>query len=88
VSIEDTLARVAQAIQEYVNAQDDATGALVDNALVVWEEVGFDGDGDATRRIRYMVPTDNFTLSGSLGLLEAAGAYLRRDVLGRDSGDG
>lgn len=69
------------ALQTYVNTQADSP-ALVDNAMVIWEQVGYDEDGVTQRGIMYAVPTDNFTLSGSLGLLEAARVFVRRDILG------
>jgi hypothetical protein len=55
---------------------------LVDVAVVLWEQVSYDEDGDVGRRIRYAVPTDNFSLSSGLGLIEAGGEYVRRDILG------
>lgn len=55
---------------------------LVDVAVVLWEQVSYDDDGDVGRRIRYAVPTDNFSLSSGLGLIEAGGEYVRRDILG------
>lgn len=74
------------AVQAFVNKQVE-TPTLVDNALVVWEEVSYDEDGITQRRIRYCVPTDNFSLSGTLGLLEAASEYVRRDILGERGAD-
>ena len=79
------LDRLQNAIRDFVN--DEAEEAvLVDNALLVWEEVRVEADGSVNRRIQYSVPTDNFTLSGSLGLLEAVGTFLRRDILGAEGG--
>lgn len=71
---------LAAAVQAFVNTQVDSP-TLVDNALVAWEEVSYDADGGTMRRMRYAVPTDNFSMSGTLGLLEAAGTYIRRDLL-------
>ena len=72
------------AIQDLANAIEDEPH-LLDNAVVIWESVSFDEDGDPQRSIQYAVPTDNFTLSGTLGLIEAGKFYLRRDGLGCDS---
>lgn len=73
----DTL---ADALQAFANEVADGP-ELVDNALVIWEAVSFDEDGNTQRCIRYAVPTPNFTLSGTLGLLRAGEHYIRRDVL-------
>lgn len=72
------------AVQAFVAQRSD--GALVSQALVVWEAVSFDESGEAQRQISYTCPTDNFSLSGGLGLLEAGRFYIRRDILG-ESGD-
>ena len=78
------LVSLAGAIQTFANAIADEPPVLVGGALVLWEQVRYDEDGDVCRSIRYAVPTDSSTLTGSLGLLEAAGEYLRRDILGDD----
>ena len=53
----------------------------------IWEQVSYDEDGDVGRAIRYAVPTDNFSLSSGLGLLEASREYVRRDILGERGND-
>lgn len=78
---EHPLDKLKAAVQEFVNSQVEDP-VLVDVAVVVWEEVGFDGEGNTQRRIRYAVPTDSFSMSGTLGLLEASREYVRRDILG------
>ena len=79
----DPLDALAAAVQAFVNTVSD-TPALVDNAVVLYEAVSFDEAGNTQRQIRYVVPTDNFTLSGSLGLTQAGAVLLQRDVLGDD----
>lgn len=74
------LETLANAVQAFANAVADVP-ELVDNALVVWEAVSFVADGNTQRCIRYAVPTPNFSLSGTLGLLRAGDHYIRRDVL-------
>ncbi len=74
------------AVTAFANANSDRP-VLVDVALVVWEQVSYDEDGDVGRCIRYAVPTDNFSLSGGLGLLEASREYVRRDILGERGDD-
>lgn len=74
------------AVQTFANARADQP-VLVDSALVVWEQVGYAEDGEPQRQILYAVPTDNFSLSASLGLLEASREYVRRDILGERGDD-
>lgn len=74
------------AVTTFVNSNADRP-TLVDVALVIWEEVSCDDNGQAQRSIDYAVPTDNFSLSGGLGLIEAAGEYVRRGILGERGDD-
>lgn len=76
----DPLDDLCDAVQAFANTLTDQ-GELIDNAVVIWESVSFDEDGETRRCIRYAVPTPNFTMSGTLGLLEAGKHYIRRDVL-------
>lgn len=84
---------LGDALQTFVNARAAAegedAGRLVTQAIVVWEEVLLDEDGDSVRGISYCVPTDNFSPSGALGLLVAGQQYVQRDVIGlmADQGD-
>jgi hypothetical protein len=77
------LVAVREAMQALANRIEDEPG-LIDNAMVAWESVSFGDDGEPQRVIRYAVPTDNFSLSSALGLLEAAKVYVRRDLFGDD----
>lgn len=60
---------------------------MVTQALLVFETVCFDPDGEAARAISYAVPTDNFSLSGALGLIDVARFYVRKDILGEPEDD-
>jgi hypothetical protein len=73
-----------RAVQEFANSQVDEhmEPGLVKHAIVVWEETAWTADGQNMSRIRYTNGTDTWSLSASLGLLEAAREYVRRDVLG------
>ncbi len=71
---------VAEAIQSYVNAQEEP--GLVTQAIVIYEIATMGDDGDTSRQIGYCVPTDNFALSGALGLLCAGMYFVKRDCLG------
>ena len=81
MDLADEVQAVRVAIQNLLNAIEDEPH-LLDSAVVVWEAVSYDEDGDAQRCISYTVPTDNFSMSSILGLLEAGKHYIRRDILG------
>jgi hypothetical protein len=77
---EAALQRLAEAIQEHANAVED--GALVSQAVVLYETVSVNDDGDTERAVFYTVPTDNFAVSGALGLCYAGLHMIRRDGIG------
>jgi hypothetical protein len=86
VSLEESVTALADAVQAFASAQceDDA---LVTQAVVVYEVTGFTADGEQWRRITYSVPTDNFSLSGAVGLLDVGLHVVRQDVLSSDDDD-
>lgn len=75
-----TLDDLTRAIQAWVSDHHEES-VLVTQAILAYEVAGIDADGDHWRRINYCCPTDNWSLSGALGLIEAARFYLRRDSL-------
>lgn len=86
--IEDctALGDLREAVQKYVHTLRERP-TLVDVAILTWEEVSFAEDGTPQRQISYCIPTDNFSLTSALGLLEASREYVRRDILGTLSTD-
>lgn len=77
---------LGKALQDFATARAEEEGEpapIVMQAVVVWEETSLQGDEMGTR-IRYCVPTDNFSISGAIGLLAAGDTYLRRDTLQDD----
>lgn len=80
------LQALGEAVQEFVNATSDEP-LMLSQAIVIYEVVTFDGNGDPTRAIDYACPTDNFSISGGLGLVDAGRFYVRRDILGARSDD-
>ncbi|GAB3988834.1 hypothetical protein [Nocardioides marmoraquaticus] len=74
------LEQLLASLQAYANDQAGKP-VLVDVALVVYEHIEVSDDGQVGRAIRYTVPTDNFSMTSCLGLLEAGGHYLKRDIL-------
>ena len=85
---EPALEKLRDAIQEWVNVQhaEDAP-CLLSEAVVIYECVTYTDDGTPGRALSYTIPTDNFSLSGALGLLDAGRYYIRRDVLRPDEDD-
>src|SRR5688500_2465734 len=45
-----------EAVQEFANSRTEVP-KLVDHALLLWEAVSFDDDGEAYRSVHYAVPT-------------------------------
>lgn len=82
----EPLAALQEAIQQFANSLADRA-PMVTNTLVAWEEVAIDDDGTTTHQIKYAIPTDMVSMGASLGLNEAAGEYIRRDILGARSND-
>lgn len=82
---ESPLDKLRAAVQEFANATAEQA-VLVDTCVVLWEQVSYDEDGEIGRRVRYTVPTDNFSLSAVLGLCAAGSYFLRQQALG-DDGD-
>lgn len=75
------LTALADAVQALINVTSDEP-LLLSQAVVIYEAATFDDAGNAAQVIRYACPTDNFSPSGALGLLDAGRYYLRRDILG------
>lgn len=69
---EQEVEALAEAIQAYASAYLAGEDPLVTQALVVFEFATIDEEGTLTRQISYTVPTDNFSISGALGLAIAA----------------
>lgn len=77
----DPLENLNAAIQALANAVAefaDEPAPLVSQAVVVWEQVT-EEDG-IKREVRYAVPTDNFSMSGAVGLLRIAEQQVLGDV--------
>lgn len=72
----EALAEAIQRVATLVAQEDDEPAGLVTQAIVVWEVVSQHDSGQVTRQVQYTVPTDNFSLAGSVGLLEHAKALI------------
>jgi hypothetical protein len=86
----DALNALREAVEKFAASavDSDGEGQIVSQALLIYETVGFDSDGDPYRSIRYSIPTDNFSMSGGLGLIEAARYYIRQAIFSGDGPDG
>lgn len=82
-----TLAAIAEAVQVHASEISRDGNVLLVQAVVVFECVSYDESGEPGRRISYTIPTENFSLSGALGLMDAGRYYLRRDILHDEEGD-
>jgi hypothetical protein len=82
--LEPEVTLLAEAVQSFVSSMGDGDSVLVSQALVIYEVVGFDEDGNTWRKVSYTCPTDNFSLTGALGLVDAGRFYIRRAILGTE----
>lgn len=80
---EEAVKKLQDAIQNFINVHSDQP-MMLDQAVVVWEEVGFDENGVAVRGTQYCIPTDNFSMAMAIGLCDIGGAKIRRDLIAVD----
>lgn len=76
----DCVMALKEAIQHYINEHSDRP-TMLDQAVVIWEEVGFDDDGEPFRMVNWTIPTDNFSLAMAVGLCDLGRAYIQRDIV-------
>ena len=74
--------KMVKLLQEWINEGEDQP-VLIDVAVVVWEQMTYNGDGDVIRKVNYSTLTLNAGLASTAGLLD-----LGRDVLSQDLFDG
>lgn len=75
------LAALREAVQAMANAGED-NAHMVTSAVVVWEAITYDDDGQQMHAVQYSCPTDTLSVVATLGLLDAATHMVRRDALG------
>ena len=75
---ETPLERLKDAIQELVNTSNP--GRLVVDALVIWEEVRYDDEGDQLRSLNYACVGDGSSLAAAVGLASWGLLRLQTDV--------
>lgn len=89
--VKEAVERLKDAIQNYATIRGNRN-CVVTEAVVVYEEMVFDDDGEAMRAVNWSIPTDNFSLAGAIGLLDLGAEYIKRDLIPqkvmRDDGDG
>lgn len=71
-----------RAVQDFSNAisSDPSQAGVVTQAIVVWEEMSINEEGNTKRGVYYAVPTDNFSMSGAVGLLRIATIKVEDDI--------
>lgn len=85
-ALDDLHAAVQTFSNHLADNPDDA--AVVNSALIVWEETSFDlNDGDVRRQILYAAAGDSVTPAHSLGLAVHLLRTLERDIVGCDCAD-
>lgn len=77
--VKEAIERLRAAIQGYASAR--GRNCVVTEALVIYEELMFDGDGEPERAVNWCIPTDNFSLSGAIGLADLGAEFIRRDLI-------
>lgn len=74
------LTELAAAVQRFIATTEDEA-ALVVAAVLVVELATYGDNGEQLRRITYSTPSDLYSLSGTLGLLDAGLHIVRQDTL-------
>lgn len=75
--------KVVALLQEWINEGEDQP-VLIDVAVVVWEQVTLDDDGDAQRKVNYSTLTLNAGLASTAGLLDIGREVLSGDLFDDD----
>lgn len=75
------LERVADALQDFVNATDEQAPVLLRGGVVAWESMIFDEDGDAMFRVNYAA-LPNTSMASTIGILDLATDVAKCDMFG------
>jgi len=73
--------KLTQAIQDFVNETDDEAPVLLRGAVVVWESVKLNDDGEAGFKTNYTC-TEGTTMAQSMGLFNMGAREMEEDVFG------
>jgi hypothetical protein len=76
---ETPLDRVATALQDFVNEIDDQAPVLLRGAVVAWESMIFDEDGDAMFKVNYAA-LPNTSMASTIGILDLANDVAKHDM--------
>lgn len=71
--------RVATALQDFVNSIDDQAPVLVRGAVVAWESMIFDEDGDAMFKVNYAA-LPSTSMASTIGILDLATEVAKCDM--------
>lgn len=75
--------RMTALLQEWINEGEDRP-VLVDVAVVVWEQMSYDDDGEVIRKVNYSTLTLNAGLASTAGLLDIGRGVLEQDLFDDD----
>lgn len=73
--------RVARALQDFVNDIDDEAPVLIRGAVIAWESMRYDDDGDALFKVSYAT-VPNTSMASVIGILDLATDVAKSDMFG------
>jgi hypothetical protein len=80
------LDRLTIAVQEFVNATDPEAPVLIDSAVVVWETMVYEDDGDLAYKVNY-ANAGRASMSAAVGLLQIGLDQVLADIRPDADGD-
>lgn len=75
--------KMTKLLQEWINEGEDRP-LLVDVAVVVWEQMTYDDEGEVIRKVNYSTLTLNAGLASTAGLLDIGRGVLEQDLFNDD----
>ena len=78
---EGMLTGIAEALQEFVNAIHDEPPVLLRGAVVAWESMRYNDDGDPLYSVNYASLT-NTSAASTIGILDLATDVAKSDMFG------
>lgn len=77
------LDKLAQALQEFVNSIDDEAPVLLRGAVVAWESMILNDDGDVAFKVNYC-SMPNTSMAETIGIMSLGKDVAMGDMLGGD----
>lgn len=76
---EGLLTRIAEALQEFINAIHDDPPVLLRGAVVAWESVRYNDDGDPLYSVNY-ASLPNTSAASTIGILDLGTEVAKSDM--------